>query len=214
MTSGDGVECSDSSQSFDIDCIWGKFISSMIWEQRAAIARRWNMGGCEEVPSYQLPWSVGLLNRDPDAALDGPNHCILPFDDLAFGSGWDVVTASWLQEKSVREGMKGGREEGRRWKVSESADWEDRDDLIQRIGWLVSHSDMAIKISSVIVCLIIKRFKTQLPSISPASPQDEELSDRWYRRQSLNGILLDSKNSINTLWALWRTNRCLLVITD
>lgn len=55
---------------------------------------------------------MGLLNRDPDAAFDGPNHCILPFDDLAFGSGWDVVTASWLQEKSVREGMKGGTREG------------------------------------------------------------------------------------------------------
>lgn len=98
----------------------------MIWEQRAAIACRWDMGGCEEVPSYQLPWSVWLLNRDPDAALDGPNHCILSFDDLAFGSGWDVVMGSWLQEKSVREGMKGGTQGREGWRKKIKSERESR----------------------------------------------------------------------------------------
>ncbi len=183
MTSGDGVESSDSSQSFDIDCIWGKFISSSWSESRE---RRWDMGGCEEVPSYQLPWSEGLLNREPNAALDGrdgPNHCILSFDWFGI---WDAVTASWLKGKSVR-----GWEEKR--KKMKSKRREDHDDLIQRTRRLTSHSDTVIKISSVTVCLIIKRFETQLPSKPPASPQDRELSDRWYRHRCLNGIFSTAK---------------------
>ncbi len=183
MTSGDGVESSDSSQSFDIDCIWGKFISSS-WSESGE--RRWDMGGCEEVPSYQLPWSEGLLNREPNAALDGrdgPNHCILSFDDLTFGM---LLRLPGSKERA----WEGGRKRGRRWKVR---DGEDHDDLIQRTRRLTSHSDTVIKISSVTVCLIIKRFETQLPSKPPASPQDRELSDRWYRHRCLNGIFSTAK---------------------
>ncbi len=183
MTSGDEVESSDSSQSFDIDCIWGKFISSS-WSESGE--RRWDMGGCEEVPSYQLPWSEGLLNREPNAALDGhdgPNNCILSFVDLAFGM------LLWLPGSKERAWER-GRKRGRRWKVR---DGKDRDDLIQSTGRLASHSEMLIKISSVIVYLIIKRFETQLPSKPPASPKDRELSDRWCRHQYLNGILSTAK---------------------
>lgn len=75
--------------------------SFLAHDSRASNARWRDKGGCEEVASHQLPRSEGFLNREPDAGLDdrdGPNHCILSFDDLAFGSGWDVVMASCLRE--------------------------------------------------------------------------------------------------------------------
>lgn len=162
-----------------------------IWELRAAIVRRRDTGGCEEVPSYQLPSSEGLLNREPDAALDGrdgPNHCILFFDELAFSSR--CCYGFLAQSKKAWE--EGWREEKRK-KMKSEREREDHDDLILRTGRSASHSDTVIKISSVIVCLIIKRFETQLPSKPPASPQDRELSDRWYRRHSLNGIFSTAK---------------------
>lgn len=182
MTSGDGVESSDSSQSFDIDCICGKFISSS-WSEAESAGGIWEGARRYRPINY---WSEGLLNREPDAALDGrdgPNHCILSFDDLAFGM---LLRLPGSKERA----WEGGRKRGRRWKVR---DGEDHDDLIQRTGRLASHSDTVIKISSVTVCLIIKRFETQLPSKPPASPQDRELSDRWYRHRCLNGIFSTAK---------------------